>query len=194
MWTVWTTLQIGLVALGLLLVYGGDQLARPILMYAGMICLGLGVIVMGLEGIVTRRLIRWKRGRAREAYTGIPAILRGIQFNFVGLFLIGAALMMQFNNGREIFLQAIRRPGSLLVLLGGLCFLQMLIILSRSSKTRDQSQGLRLFELVVVRLFSGLIWLVFGLVLLALGVFDILAPTRFDEMGGRILEELYGAR
>ena len=85
----------------------------------------------------------------------------------------------------------IRRPGILLVLLGGLCLLQMLIILSGSGKHRDGSQGLRLFKLAIGRLFPGLIWLVFGLVLLALGVFDILAPMRFDEMGGRILEELY---
>jgi hypothetical protein len=181
-------------SLGLLLVYGGNQLARPILIHAGIICLGLAMIVMGLEAIVQRRLIRWKRGRPRETYRGIPAIFQGIQFNLIGLFLIGAAIMMQFNNGREIFQEVIRRPGLLLVLLGGLCLLQMLIVLGGSGKPRDESQGLRLFALVVSRLFPGLIWLVFGLVLLALGMFDILAPMRFDEVGGRILEELYGPR
>ena len=191
MWTVWTTLQVVLLALGLLLVYGGDQLARPILMHAGITSLGLAVIVTGLEAIIKRRLIRWKRGRPREAYVGIPAIFQGIQFNVVGLSLIGAAIMMQFNNGQEIFQEVIRRPGILLVLLGGLCLLQMLIILTGSGKHRDGAQGLRLFKLAIGRLFPGLIWLVFGLVLLALGVFDILAPMRFDEMGGRILEELY---
>ncbi|HJQ13230.1 MAG TPA: hypothetical protein VJ830_00670, partial [Anaerolineales bacterium] len=151
MWTIWTTLQIGLVALGLLLVYGSDQLAQPILMRAGITSLGLAMIVMGLEAIVKRRVVRWKRGRPREAYIGIPAILQGIQFNFIGLFLIGAAIMMQFNNGREIFLQAIRRPGPLLVLLGGLCLLQMLIMLLGSGKTRNESQGLRTFDMVVGR-------------------------------------------
>jgi hypothetical protein len=79
-------------------------------------------------------------------------------------------------------------------LLGGLCILQMLIILWGSGKAREGSQGLGIFALVVGRLFPGLIWFVFGLVLLTLGVFDVLAPVRFDEMGGRLLEELYGAR
>lgn len=194
MWTMWTTLQIVFVALGLLLVYGGDRLAWPILMQAGIACLGLAMIVIGAEAIITRRLLRFRHGRYREAYTGIPAIFQGIQFNFIGLFLMGIAMMMYFNNGKQIFQQMIRRPGLLLVLLGGLCLLQMLIILWGSGKTRQGSRGLTIPGLVIGRLFPGLIWLVFGLVLLALGVFDILAPTRFDEMGGRLLEEMYSAR
>jgi len=192
--SMWTVLEIVFVVLGLLLVFGGNPFALPFLVPAGIACLGLAMIVTGWQAILTRRLIRYRRGRPREAYQGIPAIFQGIQFNFIGLFLIGVAIMMYFNNGREIFLQTIRRPGLFLVLLGGLCLLQMLIMLWGSGKVREGSQGLRTFELVVGRLFPGLVWLVFGLVLLFLGVFDVLAPSRFDEMGGRVLEELYGAR
>ena len=194
MWTVWTTIQIGLVALGLLLVYGGNQLARPILMQAGIACLGIAMLVIGMEAIITRRLIRWKRGRPREAYVGIPAILHGIQFNAIGLSLIGVAIMMYFNNGREIFQQVIRRPGLLLVLLGGLALVQMAVIVWGSRKPIQGSEATRILGLIIARLFPGFIWLALGLGLIALGVFDILAPTWFDEMGGRLLEELYGSR
>ena len=192
--SMWLGLEIVILILGFLLLFGGDRLALPILSQAGIACLGLAMMVTGWQAIITRRLVRFKRGHYRVAYEGIPAIFQGIQFNFIGLFLLGAALMMYFNNGRELFQQAIRRPGPLLVLLGGLCILQMLIVLGGSGKKREGSPGLSTFELVVGRMFPGLVWLVFGFVLLALGAFDILAPIRFDEMGGRILEQLYGAR
>ena len=191
---MWSGLEIVFVILGMLLIFGGDRLAQPILTQAGIACLGLAMIVTGWQAIITRRLLRFRRGSSRVAYVGIPAIFQGIQFNFIGLFLIGVAIMMYFNNGREIFQQVIRRPGPFLVLLGGLCLLQLLIIVWGSGKVRENSRGLTILELVVGRLFPGLIWLTFGLVLLALGMFDVLAPIRFDEMGGRLLEELYGAR
>ena len=108
--------------------------------------------------------------------------------------MIGVASMMYFNNGREIFLQAIRRPGLLLVVLGGLALLQAMIMFWGTWQTRENSPGSLAVGWTVVNLLPGLIWLALGLGLMLLGLFDALAPARFDEMGGRLLEELYGAR
>lgn len=191
---MWFALQIVFIALGLLLVFGSNQLGRPILMQAGIVCLGLAMIVMGWEAIITRKLIRRKRRGYRVSYNGIPAILQGIQYNFTGLFMIGIAFMMYFNNGREIFLQAIGRPGLLLVLLGGLALLQAMIMFWGTWQTRENSPGRLAVGWPVVNLLPGLIWLALGLGLMFLGLFEAVAPARFDEMGGRLLEELYGAR
>jgi hypothetical protein len=191
---MWFALQIVFIVLGLLLVFGSNQLGRPILMQAGIVCLGLAMIVMGWEAIITRKLVRRKRRGYRVSYTGIPAIFQGIQYNFTGLFMIGVASMMYFNNGREIFLQAIRRPGLLLVVLGGLALLQAMIMFWGTWQTRENSPGRLAVGWPVVNLLPGLIWLALGLGLMLLGLFDALAPARFDEMGGRLLEELYGAR
>jgi hypothetical protein len=50
-------IQIGLSVLGILLMIGGDRLAVPALLHAG-----LGLIVGGGEAIVTRRYVLRRRG------------------------------------------------------------------------------------------------------------------------------------
>ncbi|HSL31229.1 MAG TPA: hypothetical protein VK900_18650 [Anaerolineales bacterium] len=188
-------LQIILIALGLLLAYIGNELSTPVLFYAGIACLGLAIMVMGWEGIITRRMVlRRRRGSYRATYTGVPAIFQGVQFNFIGLFLIAVAAMMYFNNGREIFLQMIRRPGLVLVLLGGLCLLQAAINFAGAWQMRQGSQGFSTSALIVVSMLPVLILVVVGLGLGAVGVFETVAPASFDEMGGALLEQLYGAR
>lgn len=192
---MWSIIQIAFVALGLLLVFGGNELSMPILIYAGMGCLGLAMMVIGWEGIITRRIVlRRRRGSYRATYTGVPAIFQGVQFNFLGLFLIGAALMMYFNNGREIFLQMVRRPGLMLVLLGGLALLQAAINFAGVWRMRQGSQGFFTSALVAAGMLPVLILAVIGLALGVLGVYETVAPARFDEMGGALFEQLYGAR
>jgi hypothetical protein len=195
MWRTFQILQTILIALGLLLAFGSNQFSIPILLYAGVGCFGLAMIMMGWQAILTQHMVlHRRRGRYRQTYTGAPAIFQGVQFNFLGLFLIGIAFMMYFNNGQEIFLQIVRRPGLFLVLLGGLSLLQSILMFWGSQGPGQESRGIMILVFVFSRLYPGLIWLVMGLVLSALGLIDALAPARFDEMGGRFLEELYGLR
>jgi hypothetical protein len=192
---MWTTIEFTLMGLGLLLVFGGDRLSLPVLIHAGIACLGLAMLAAGWQAILTRRLVlRGRGGRYPEAYGGLPAIFQGIQFNFLGLFLIGFALVTYFSNWQEVFQQMVRRPGLPLVLLGGLALLQTIIMFLGRGGAGERSQGLVILELLVGRLFPGLIWLVLGVGLMMLGLFDAASPVKFDEMGGRFLEELYGLR
>jgi hypothetical protein len=188
-------LQTVFLGLGLLLAFVSYQFSIPVLLYTGIGSFGLAMIVMGWQAILTQHMVlHGRRGSYRETYVGIPAIFQGVQFNFIGLFLIGLAFMMYFNNGREIFLQIVRRPGLVLVLLGGLSILQAIVMFWGSQEPEESSRGVKVLTFVFARLYPGLIWLVIGLVLSALGLIDALAPTRFDEMGGGFLEELYGVR
>ena len=88
----------------------------------------------------------------------------------------------------------VRRPGLPLVVFSGLALLQAMIMFLGRGGTGERSRGLVILELLVGRLFPGLIWLVLGVGLMLLGVFDAVAPVKFDEMGGKFLEELYGLR
>ena len=192
---MWTIIEFTLMGLGLLLVFGGDQLSLPVLTHAGIACLGLAMIAIGWQAILTRRMVLHGRsGRYAEAYIGVPAIFQGIQFNFFGLFFIGIAFITYFNDWHRFFLQLVRRPGLPLVLLGGLALLQAMIMFWGRGGTGERSPGLVILELLVGRLFPGFIWLILGSGLIMLGLFDAVAPVKFDEMGGTFLEELYGLR
>lgn len=192
---MWTTLQIIFGVLGILLALGGDRLSMPILLYAGVACFGLASIAIGWEAIVTRQF-RWGRRRSgtRETYTGLAAVLHGVQFNLIGLFLIGLSFSTYINNGREIFLQFVRRPGVPLLILGALCLMQAVISLTGSHEQRQGPRWMVAMNLVAARLLPGIILIVIGVGAAWLGVFEIIAPEAFDEMGGGFLEVLYGLR
>ena len=196
---MWTTLQIVFVILGLLLVWGADRLLLPILSYAGIACLGLAASAMGWEAIFTQQIQLGSRRRGyRRTYTGIAAVLHGVQFNLLGLFLIGLSLMMYLNeqdqfSGRGIVLQFVRRPGIPLLVFGMLLLMQAVITLTGSRESKQSTGWIAIMNLIS-RLLPGSILVLLGMGALWLGVFEIIAPDTFDEMGGGFLEVLYGLR
>lgn len=192
---MWFAIQFVLLILGFLLAFLGDRFSIPILFSAGVSVLGLAMMAFGWEGIITRRItLGRRRNGGGRTHTGISAIFHGVQLNFLGLFLIAVAFMMYFDHGRGIFLYLVRRPGLLLVLLGGLCLLQAMIAFLGAQQARQSSGCLGILSLLAAGLLPGLILSAVGLVLGALGVFESLAPARFDELGGGLLEELYGMK
>jgi hypothetical protein len=192
---MWATIQIILGLLGILLALGGDRLSIPILTHAGIVCFGLSAMAIGWEAILTRHIVLGRRRHGnRETYTGVAAIFQGVQFNLLGLFLIGIAFLMYFNSGREVFMQMVRRPGLALVVFGGLCLMQAGITLVGAREWKEGPGWMVTLNLIVSRLLPGLILLGIGLGAAGLGMFESIAPRAFDEMGGGFLEVLYGLR
>ena len=193
---MWTTIQIILGLLGVLLALGGDRLSIPILTYAGIACLGLAAIAIGWEAILTRRIVLGRRRHGDvQTYSGLPAILQGVQFNLIGLFLIVIAFIVYSNaDGRAVVLQMVRRPGLPLVIFGALCLMQAGISIPGPHEMRQGPRWIVVMNLLVSRLLPGLILLGIGFGAMGLGLFEIVAPRGFDEMGGGFLEVLYGLR
>jgi hypothetical protein len=193
---MWTTIQIILGLLGILLVFGGDRLSIPFLGYAGIACLGLTSWAIGWEAIITRHMVIGIRRHGNvQTYTGLPAILQGIQFNLLGLFLIVVSITLYTNlNGRELVLQMARHPGLPLILFGALCLMQAVITLIGFHELQAGPRWIVIMNLLISRLLPGIILVVIGLGMIGLGLFEIAAPETFDQMGGGFLEALYGLR
>jgi hypothetical protein len=193
---VWTTIQIVLGVIAILLVLGSDKLSMPILGTAGMVCFGLTAMAIGWEAILTRQLVLGRRRhRNVQTYSGIPAILQGVQFNLMGLFLIVIAIMVYFNaNGRAVFLEMVRRPGLPLIGFGMLLLMQAVITLTGSHELRQGPRWIVIMNLLVSRLLPGTVLVLLGVGAVGVGLFEIVAPNVFDEMGGGFLEVLYGLR
>ena len=193
---MWTTAQIILGLLSLLLVFVGDKLSIPLLTYFGLACLGLTSALIGWEAIFTQQMVigRQRHGN-RQTYTGLPAILQGVQFILLGLFLVGISFMLYTRmNGRELAMQMARHPGLPLILFGALCLMQSVITLMGSHELQEGQRWLVTMNLLISRLLPGIILVVIGFALTGLGVFELLAPGTFDEMGGGFLEVLYGIK
>jgi len=193
--SVFRIIQIILGVLGTLLILGGDRLSMPLLLYAGVVCFGLLGIAIGWEAIITRQIVLGTRLRGtRETYAGIPAVLQGIQFNLIGLFLIGVTILVYLNSGREIFLQFVRRPGIPLVVIGTLMLLQALVMFLGYREINEGPGWMVTTNLLFSRMLPGVILTVIGFAALGLGLFEIAVPAVFDSLGGGFLEEMYGVR
>lgn len=102
-----------------------------ILFNGGIVCFGFFAMAVGWEGIITQQIVVGNRRHgSRQTYTGLPAILQGVQFNFLGIFLIGLAVISYLSYeyiGREVFLQFVRRPGIPLIFIGVLFLCRLLL-------------------------------------------------------------------
>jgi hypothetical protein len=137
---------------------------------------------------------RRRRGNL-QTYTDLPAILQGVQFNLLGLFLIVISIMIYLKlNGRAIVLQMARHPGLPLILFGALCLMQSVITLIGPHELQDGPRWIVILNLLVSRLLPGIILVLIGLAMTGLGLFEIVAPNAFDQMGGGFLEVIYGLR
>ena len=193
---MWTTAQIIVGLFSLLLVFIGDRFSIPFLSYFGIACLGLTSALIGWEAIFTQHMVIGRRRHgSRQTYTGLPAILQGIQFILLGLFLAAVSFMLYTKmNGRELAMQMARHPGLPLILFGMLCLMQSVITLIGFHELQSGPRWLVIMNLLVSRLLPGIILVVIGVGMTGLGLFEIAAPQAFDQMGGGLLEALYGIK
>jgi hypothetical protein len=192
---LWNILKIVIGLTGVLFILLGQWFSWELLAYTGFGLMGLLAIVIGLEALLTRRLIQVSQydRRADETYVGIAAMAQGVIFIIIGLFFIGLALAAYKNSGRELFLHFVRNPGLALLVFG--LFLLMTAISAFVGTVEDKEGGR--FEvyltLLTSRLLPGLILVALATGTLGLGLLEITLPETFDKIGGGFLELLFGA-
>ena len=190
----WAIVQIGLAVIGILLAVAGDKLSIPVLLYAGISTLGLAAIVVGMEAMITRHVVVYRSRRYSETYLGLAAYAQGVQFSFIGIFLIGSSMAAYLDNGRDIFLHLVQRPWSVLVVFGVYCLMQSVIAIAGSVEQKQGTRWVVALDFLVGRLLPGIILIVIGFGALGLGLFEFVAPAQFDALGGGFLEVLWGVR
>lgn len=193
---MWRIVQTVFILLGLLLVFGGNKLSIPFLMDAGIVCLGLASIFVGWEAIFTRRIVIGRRRHGiRQSYSGIPAMMQGVQFNFIGFFLIVFAFMLYQNvDVHAVGIEIAQHPGLPLIVVGVIVLTQAVIVLLGSDEFKDPTRNNIIVDWFLLRLLPGTILVMLALALLGSGLFEIVAPNVFDAIGGKYLEMLYGLR
>ena len=192
------TVEIIFGVLGLALAWGSNELSMPVLLYAALACFGFMALAIGSEAIVRREIVIGSRRRgSRRTYTGLAAMMQGIQFNLLGLALLWISASLYITGGgnaRELFQHFIRRPGIPLVVIGMLFLMQAVTAIWGSVEARHDTGWTAVLSFLFTRLLPGVIFTLLGVGALGAGLFEIVSPTAFDEMGGGFLEMLYGAR
>jgi len=190
---VWTIAQVAVFLLGIALAFAGDKLSIPILLYGGISLFGVTAILVGMEAALTRRIVLGRR-RYSETYVGIAAFAQGVQFIFMGAFLISVSFWAYLDAGRDIFLQFVRRPWPVLLVVGVYCLMQSVIAFSGYEEEKQGTRWVVMLNLLTSRLLPGVILVVIGLGFTGLGLLDLTLPAVFDNLGGGFLEVLYGLK
>ncbi len=187
----WTIAQVVFFALGMLGAYLGDKYSISILLYGGISLFGITAILIGMEAAITRRIVLGRR-RYNETYVGFAAYAQRMQFMMVGAFFIGVSFLAYFDTGRDIFLQLIRRPWSVLIVIGFYCLMQSVIAFSGDEEAKQGERWVVMLYLLTCCILPGVILVMIGLGFMAIGLLDLTAPAVFDRLGGGFLEVLYG--
>ncbi|MGB7875465.1 MAG: hypothetical protein WBL25_13860 [Anaerolineales bacterium] len=190
--SLWSKIQIGLGVIGFLLALVGDRFSIPLLLYAGIATFGVTSIVVGLEAMLTQRMVLSRQRNYSETFLGLAAYAQGVQFSLIGLFFIGASVAAYLDNGDQIFMYFVRRPWSVLVVIGMYCLMQAVIMVGGSIEQKQRTRWVLMLDFFAGRLLPGTIFIVIGLGALGLGLFEFVAPTQFDALGGGFLEVLFG--
>jgi len=190
--SLWSIVQIGLAIIAALLTLAGDKLSIPILFCAGISMFGVTAIVVGMEAMITRRIVIYRHRNYSETYLGFAAYAQGVQFSILGIFFIGVSLAAYLDNGRDLFLHLVQRPWSVLVVFGVFCLMQAVIAIGGSVEQKQGSRFAVMLDLFIGRLLPGFILIVIGLGALGLGLFEFTLPAQFDALGGGFLEVLFG--
>jgi hypothetical protein len=188
----WSIIQIGLAVVAFLLAFAGDKLSIPIMLYSGIALFGITAIVIGLEAMLTQRIVLSRQRNYSETYLGFAAYAQGVQFSLIGLFFIVTSIAAYLDNGRDIFLHLVKRPWSVLVVFGTYCLMQAVIAIGGSVEQKEGTRWVVMLDFFVGRLLPGAILIVIGLGALGLGLFEFVAPAQFDALGGGFLEVLFG--
>ena len=188
----WSIIQISLAVVAFLLAFAGDKLSIPIMLYSGIALFGVTAIVIGLEAMLTQRIVLSRQRNYSETYLGFAAYAQGVQFSLIGLFFIVTSIAAYLDNGRDIFLHLVKRPWSVLVVFGTYCLMQAIIAIGGSVEQKEGTRWVVMLDFFVGRLLPGAILIVIGLGALGLGLFEFVAPAQFDALGGGFLEVLFG--
>jgi len=188
----WSVVQIGLAVLALLLAFAGEKLSIPFLLYGGIALFGVAAIVVGLEAMITQRIVLFRQRNYSETYLGLAAYAQGVQFSLIGVFFIGVSIVSYFDSGQDLVKYLVRRPWSVLVVFGVYCLMQAVIAVGGSLEQKQGTRWVVMLDFLVGRLLPGFILIAIGLGALGLGLLEFIAPARFDALGGGFLEVLFG--
>jgi hypothetical protein len=179
---------IGLFIVGVGCLYAGEQSSLILLTSLGLICFGLILLVYGIGLIRHKRLeFQLKRGDIgpHEVYTGISAQLWGVYFALMGILLAAFAVAYGvYPGGPEKLWSALLGThvglGMILFLIGLMVSIDGAIRLIAG--TAGHNVVLPASVGNCLERFGGGIVLIFGLVLIGIGIFLVLAPGAVESL------------
>lgn len=163
---------------GIIAVLAGQFFALPKGFHLGVFLIGAGILLGGVESVLTRRMGFRISDDSWEAYAGAPAMIVGLMALLIGTAIIASAYVLADGQWHSTLNHLTRRPAPLYIAAGLLLIgIGVLMMLNPRGRT-----GLPWTLLVrVPRSLVGLVLVVVGLVGIGLGAWGWREPLAFDR-------------
>jgi len=190
---MWRVIVLFFALLGMALIILESAFHIPELINPGIILFAISGVMIGLEGIIKRKIILRSRYNKRlsETYLGFAAIAQGLIIIFVGCFLVTLVILDYLKFDHSIFIYLVKHPGIALLFFSLICFLSAVIVLVGSREDKEVHKLVFILNLLTNRLVAGPILIALGILSLYLGITEISNPEYFDSLGGGFLEGLF---
>lgn len=180
-------IEYAAVIIGLIALIAGHFFQLPKGVHLGVFLIGAGMLLGGLESIVTLRMGFTFSEDAYEAYAGTPALIVGVMAFLIGAGVIATAYLLAEGQENAAANYLARRPAPVLIA-GGvlLCCAGVLMMLN------PQGRFGWAWTLVVrvPRWLLGFVVLGAGIAAIGLGVWEWVEPLAFDEFVGKLPRKL----
>jgi hypothetical protein len=171
-------IEYSAVIVGIIAVLAGQFFALPKGFHLGVFLIGAGILLGGLESILTRRMGFRVSDDSWETYAGAPAMIVGLMALLVGTAIVATAYVLADGLWHSTVLYLTRRPAPLLIA-AGLLLIGIGILMMLNPRGR---RGLPWTLLVrVPRSLLGLVLVVGGLAGIGLGAWEWREPLVFDR-------------
>jgi hypothetical protein len=171
-----------LAVLGAAMAFYGLQENIGWLATSGLAICGISAIALGIEAIVTRRL-ELQEGDTDSSvtttYLGLNAAIWGVIFVLVGFALLVASGLFLLGLAEPFGAYVPHHVGTVIIL-GGI--IAILFGISGFAVSEEESANWLMRFLLIPRRVFGVLLCLFGLVLLAIGGFELLVPATFKSI------------
>ena len=180
-------IEYAAVVIGIVAMIAGHFFAIPKGFHLGVLVIGVGFALGGLEGVFTRRMPFRPSDDAYEAYGGLPSLIIGLMALAIGAAFIGSAYLLDMAQWHATAHYLNRRPAPVLGA-GGLFLIGFGVLLMLNPEGRS-SWLWRIF-VYFPRALLGAIVAAAGFASIGLGVYEWLDPKAFDAFVASLPQRL----
>lgn len=180
-------LELSLILGGIVLAGLGNQLSNSFLIGLGVFLFGVGLLIGGINVLFRRGFGFWHHNEIRVWLRGITLWMWGFIWFLGGVWALIIALVVLFGRGELAQAYIFRRPGILILSIGiailGKGISNMFELSRAGNSTGDILRGLP-------RRVGGFLLFLLSISLVGLGLFEIIAPIKFDAFFSSVLSTI----
>jgi len=188
-----TFLEYAAIVVGAIAIFAGRHYALAKGVHLGILLIGVGLAVGGIESLYSRRMSLRFSEDAAEGYSGFPALVWGVMLLLAGAALIGYAYLLDVGLWPRAEHLLKQNPGIVYVAAGLLLAGFSVLLFTDTDANRNRWQTLLLR---VPRVIVALVVLMCGIAAMASGAWQIADPQGYAQAERQVrarLDAAFGA-